>query len=93
MTGLIVSAPQCQPAHLVRLCGLVQYPGIDGGRHQVIGRGDGVDVTRQVKVELGTDNNSPLAKSVGFSPSKHQIKQCHEEISILPLSQNGYERM
>lgn len=38
--------------HLVWLCGLVENTGVDGCRHQVIGRCDGVNVPSQMKVEL-----------------------------------------
>lgn len=38
--------------HLVWLCGLVENTGVDGRRHQVIGRRDGVNIPSQVEVEL-----------------------------------------
>ena len=31
---------------------LVEHARLDGGRQQVVGRGDGVDIARQVQVEL-----------------------------------------
>lgn len=39
-------------SHLVGLRRLVEHAGIDGRRHQVVGCCDGVDVTRQMQVEL-----------------------------------------
>lgn len=38
--------------HLIRLCGLMEHPGVDGCGQQVIGCGDGMNVTSEMKVEL-----------------------------------------
>ena len=38
--------------YLVCLRGLVEHPGVDGRRHQVVGRGDGVNVPRKMEVKL-----------------------------------------
>ncbi len=39
-------------SHLVGLRRLMEHPGIDGCCHQVIGCGDGMNVTSQMEVEL-----------------------------------------
>lgn len=38
--------------NLVRLCRLMEHASIDGSSHQVVGSGDGVDVTGEMEVEL-----------------------------------------
>lgn len=39
-------------SHLVGLCGFVEHAGINGRSHQVVGSGDGVNVTGEMEVEL-----------------------------------------
>ena len=38
--------------HLVRLCTLVEHPGVNLSGQEVVGGRDGMNVSRQVKVEL-----------------------------------------
>ena len=38
--------------HLVGLGGLVEHARIDGSSEQIVGGGDGVDVSRQMQIEL-----------------------------------------
>ena len=44
--------------------GLVQHTGVDGGGHQVVGGGDGVDVPGQVEVELREEGGETKPRGV-----------------------------
>lgn len=43
--------------HLVCLGGFMEQTGIYGGRHQVVGSCDGVDISSEVEVELKSELN------------------------------------
>lgn len=45
----------------------VEHAGVDSSSEQVVGSSDGVDITRQVKVELVHGNNLRISTSGGAS--------------------------
>ena len=50
---------------LVALAGFMVHAGVDGGSQQVIGRGDGVDIARQVQVEVFHGDDLAVATTGG----------------------------
>jgi len=64
--ALLVGGEQARKHDLVRHVLLVEHARVDGRRQQVVGRRDGVDVARQVQVELlhGDDLRIPAALQV-----------------------------
>lgn len=81
-------------SHLVRLCGLMEHPGIDGCCHQVIGCCDGMNVTSQMEVELKTQysHKKKIKRGEGLRYRKSKRYYCNAVVHTVTLDgPGGYE--